>query len=499
MRQSSRILLVLTVFALLTVHIYLPNASSHLSGYSVSYGSRVTASYYYFDYLYTVSTLSERREAFDTPINYSDGTLNQSVRYLKLGGNLVHTDAGLIYDSFNGSYSYVVAIVNQSWINYTSDVLAMLKDPKAFPYADSEIPNYVRQNYIGKPADIVVNVVKKDFEEWLNSFFGLTPANLSKASLAARAAYFIYRSGYITYNASAVPRPLNYVVTHHTGDCDDMSRVLLNLLWAYGIPGKIEYSLVYLRNFSMTSLQSFGSSVKFVNTGPHAYVATYVPQLGWVSLDLLAGARLYFPSIILGSNEEAIVTQEESQEARESLLKERFAEEVMIYDMKNTPENLLKALNTNTTALTNELYTLAKPLITSVLTKQKCIENITVTKTVIKTIPIILTKTETQTLTKTVTETITRKETTTRTINHTITATTTKTRTIPITYTHTLTSIINNTKTVSKILTKTITVTKQQTTQGNPTTNEKVNMIIITALAVALIVGLIITLRRKGM
>jgi len=497
MRQSLKILLIFTVFALLTAHIYLPTVSSLPSGYSVSYGSRVTASYYYFDYLYTVSTSSERREAFGTPINYSDRTLNQTVRYLKLGGNLVQTDAGLIYDSFNGSYSYVVAIVNQSWINYTSDVLAMLRDPKAFQYTDSEIPNYIRQDYIRKPADIVVNVVKKDFEEWLNSFFSLTPENLSKASLAARAAYFIYRSGYITYNASAVPRPLNYVVTHHTGDCDDMSRVLLNLLWAYGIPGKIEYSLVYLKNFSMTSLQSFGSSVRFVNTGPHAYVVTYVPQLGWVSLDLLAGARLYFPSIILGSNEEAIVTQEESQEARESLLKERFAEEVMIYEVSNTPKNLLKALKTNTTALTNELYTLAKPLIASVLTKQKCIENITVTKTVIKIIPITLTKTETQTLTKTVTETITRKGTITRTINYTLTATATKTKTIPTTYTHTLNSIINNTRTLKETLTKTITVTKQQTTQGSLISCEEINAIIITALAVVLIITLTISLRRK--
>ena len=497
MRYVTMLSLIL-VLSLTLTHTYLPNASASQYSTYVNYEGKVTGSYYYFDYLYTVSTSSERKEVFGTPINYSDGTLNQSIKYLKLGGNLALTENGLMYDSFNGSYSYVVALVNQSWINYTSCVLAMLKDPKAFSYTNSEIPNYIVKNYVWKPADIVVNTVKKDFEEWLKSLFGLTLANFSKASLAARAAYFIYRSGYITYNASAVPRPLNYVVSHHTGDCDDMSRVLLNLLWVYGIPGKIEYSLVYLKNFSMTSLQSFGSSVKFVNTGPHAYVVTYVPQLGWVSLDLLAGARLFFPSIILGSNEKAVVTQRESQEAREELLKERFAEEVMIYETNNTPENLFKALRTNTTALTNTLYTLAKPLISSVLTTQKCVENITITKSVIKTIPITITKTETQTLTKTVTETITHNETATETINHTLTATVTKTQTTPVTYINTITATVNNTNTVSKTLTKTLTITKQKITQENlARQEEEIAVAIITALTVALIISLTISIRRR--
>ena len=301
--------------------------------------------FYYFDYAYVVYSNNESPGYFETPINYSDGTVNQTVTTIAIGGEarVVNNTPPYAMNMSNNTYGYVVLKITQQVKNISGLVFEIVKNPLIFSGIYNNTPHEITSKYIKKPLPIVNTTVRSAFESWLkkNSYL---PSNVSKAFLGVAAAIFIYGQYYIKYSASALPRSIEDVVENRTGDCDDMSRVLINLLWGYGIPAKIQYSYVYLPFNSTFDVE--GSYITYINAGPHAYVLMYLPGKGWISLDFLAGALIKYPSIITGETTEANVTSKEVEELKQELSLYRYAEILEVYPEGSVPEDLLNALKT---------------------------------------------------------------------------------------------------------------------------------------------------------
>ena len=316
--------------------------------------------FYYLDYAYVLSTNNKTTGYFESPINYSDGTLNQSVYLIRFGGNVtvVNYETPYEIEISNESRGFIALKVVQEYRNSTELLEQILSNPQSFSKAFENIPSEIAGKYLLKPLEIINEYVKPAFEKWLSSE-GYFVSNISKAFLAVKAAQFIYGQYFIKYNASAIPRAIDYVVKHRTGDCDDMSRVLLNILWSYDIPGKIEYSYVYLTYNATFNVE--GSYLTFINAGPHAYVLMYIPTLGWVSLDFLAGALIKYPSIISGETTDTNVTSREVIQMREELSRYRYAEVTALYEAKDLPLNISKAIKSGT--IEQYLFNLVKPSI----------------------------------------------------------------------------------------------------------------------------------------
>ncbi|MEM4543237.1 MAG: transglutaminase-like domain-containing protein, partial [Sulfolobales archaeon] len=124
---------------------------------------------------------------------------------------------------------------------------------------------------------------------------------------------FIYLSGYIQYEASLLPRTIEEVVESKKGDCDDMSRILVGLLWSYGIPAVIVHGFTAIEGFSMRSTLGTLEYV-FERGGPHAFVLAYIPNYGWLSLDFLAGSLLTNHFVIWGITRSVTLSREDIEE-----------------------------------------------------------------------------------------------------------------------------------------------------------------------------------------
>ncbi len=141
----------------------------------------------------------------------------------------------------------------------------------------------------------VINVVRKAFNDWL-AMHGLGTGVMSKARLAVYAALFIYRK-YIKYTLSPIPHSVNETVSTRRSDCDDMSRVLTELLWSYGIPALMAYGFL-VANLTKPFIVNEGRIHNyFIDVGLHAFVIAYLPGIGWISIDLLAGSLITHPFI----------------------------------------------------------------------------------------------------------------------------------------------------------------------------------------------------------
>jgi hypothetical protein len=338
-------LLLLTILILsLNVNV----GSTGQNNYSISKNV-----FYYFDYAYIVYSNNETLGYFETPINYSDGTVNQTVTTIAIGGKarIVNSTPPYAMNMTNNTYGYVVLKITQQVKNVSGVVFEIVKNPLIFTGVYNNTPPEIRSKYIKEQVTIVNTTVRDAFESWLKKN-GYLPSNVSKAFLGVAAAIFIYGQYYIKYSASALPRSIEDVVENRTGDCDDMSRVLINLLWGYGIPAKIQYSYVYLPFNSTFDVE--GSYITYINAGPHAYVLMYIPSLGWVSLDFLAGALINYPSIITGETTEANVTNKDVEELKKELNLYRYAEILELYPEGSVPEDLLQALKAGN--LSNILY-----------------------------------------------------------------------------------------------------------------------------------------------
>lgn len=162
------------------------------------------------------------------------------------------------------------------------------------------------ERYLREPYELVLSVVKPEFEKWFYNNYGYGVSNASRLGLAAAASYFVYHV-FIQYEASPLPRTIEDVIRERKGDCDDMSRVLVELLNSYGIPALIAsgYDVIW-QNFNIT-LGNF--RYMFYNNGPHGFAMAYLEGVGWVSLDLLAYSMIEYPFIFEVVYRETAVNQ----------------------------------------------------------------------------------------------------------------------------------------------------------------------------------------------
>jgi len=280
---------------------------------------------YFLNAIYIESSSYSGRLYLETPVNLSLGNLNQTVRIITSKGVLYDPDVGVYaIDVLESAptYAYVLLEVCLCSPKY-SEVLNLLKAvilvPQAFLNPASLDPREELRSYLGTPPQAIASAVVTDFEKWLKTmpwYYAISNLSSYPLVLAVHAAKFIYGGSYIRYSPSLLPRTTEEVIESREGDCDDMSRILLSLLWYYGIPATIAYGFVAIPGYSMNS--TIGSfTYVYSNGGPHAFVLAYVADYGWLSLDLLAGSLLTYPVAIWGLSSRVLVEKEEVEKVEE--------------------------------------------------------------------------------------------------------------------------------------------------------------------------------------
>ncbi|MEM4854502.1 MAG: transglutaminase-like domain-containing protein [Sulfolobales archaeon] len=259
----------------------------------------------------------------ESPVNISVLGLNQTTRAIVSKG-VIHSGEWHFINVAPGSplYAFVVFEVRvcspefSSSLNLVREVLAK---PESFLKEEWEVdylPTDALLEYVGTPPEVVKTKVVPDFEDWLKTFswyYRLDNVSRYPLLVSVYAAWFIYRSGYIRYEASLLPRTVEEVVESKRGDCDDMSRVLVGLLWSYGIPAVIVHGFTVIEDFSMRSTLGALEYV-FERGGPHAFVLAYIPNYGWLSLDFLAGSLLTNQVVIWRITKSITLSREEVEE-----------------------------------------------------------------------------------------------------------------------------------------------------------------------------------------
>lgn len=191
-------------------------------------------------------------------------------------------------------------------LNITTSYLSIaLMNPRYNPFRpiNGTVPTAIMEDHV-KPTihDKVVEVVVPAYEEWFQKVYGISIESASPLGVAATAAWFVYLE-YFNYTIGEVPRDLNEVIETRRGDCDDMSRVLVELLNYYGIPSLLVSGYVYIDRFRF-EIPIRNTTYVFINNGPHAFTMAHVPELGWISLDFLAGSLLDNLFVIEGYTKE---------------------------------------------------------------------------------------------------------------------------------------------------------------------------------------------------
>ncbi|MEM0014583.1 MAG: transglutaminase-like domain-containing protein [Zestosphaera sp.] len=335
-----------------------------------SYGEGVHEEFVFVDVARVLQSSIVSEGYFETPINYSEPHYIQAVKLAKVGGDVVVEHSGnrtpLKILTAEGATGYVVlnvsltrntcrelGIVAQALyaLNITKVPVEALICMLLEGYEVSDLPpdtyrGNATSKYVMQPNSRVVEVVVPRFEGWLRERLppNYSIADAPRTYVAVWAAYYVYGGYLIRYEASSTPRSLDEVLEKWKGDCDDMSRVLLNLLWYYGVPAKIQYGYVYIESFDYLS-DFYGSLTRFVNAGPHAYVVSYVPNVGWVSVDLLAWARLIYPTLITGETTYANMSVEELKAIEDEYSAFRYVELVEVHEASRVPDALAKAID----------------------------------------------------------------------------------------------------------------------------------------------------------
>lgn len=269
----------------------------------------------------TYSNITERL-LLESPVNFTLGsTINQTITpvyTMNVDYNETRGEYAFNVTAGEGFYGYLVNKVEvctplSTWNKQL--IIAALQDPTHKPYPDTGFPSNILEKYVHTPHNMVVDVVVPAFEKWFNEIYGFSPANASNLGLAVAAANFIYLE-FITYNASAAPNSIEEVIQTRHGDCDDMSRVLVELLSYYGIPSTIGYGYVYipLEGYERFVMPVENVTYIFRYNGPHAFTLVYIPGYEWISIDLLAGSIWYYPFLFEGESVETTVNESDVEQ-----------------------------------------------------------------------------------------------------------------------------------------------------------------------------------------
>lgn len=270
---------------------------------------------YFVNAIHIINATEDLELALETPQNISlPYAFNQTVAPILVHNVILNETTGLFQfnvtrgGEFYGYYVAEVKVCGPSmdvWKWYVNLALASPTFNVSGPLPAS--PPGV-EKYLREPHELVLSAVKPEFEKWFEGSYGYGISNASKLGLAVAASYFVYHV-FIQYDASPLPRTIEDVIKERKGDCDDMSRVLVELLNSYGIPALIAsgYDVIW-QNFNI-GLGNF--HYVFYNNGPHSFAMAYIDGLGWVSLDLLAYSMIAYPFVFEGVYRETVVNQTE--------------------------------------------------------------------------------------------------------------------------------------------------------------------------------------------
>ncbi|MEM4487309.1 MAG: transglutaminase-like domain-containing protein [Desulfurococcaceae archaeon] len=293
----------------------LPNESSVNRVVSSEASAYECSVLYFFNGIAIFNSALTQELMLETPYNITlrDG-FEQVVEHI-LSYNLVFNDTARAFTfraeankSFEGFFISKVKICSREMNSTLSMLLLAYQYPIYQLSPRGEIPAEVIENYLREPSKKVIESLIPAYEKWFKSKYNMQPKNASQLGIASTASYFIYRV-YLDYAAEALPRTIDEVIDTRRGDCDDMSRVLVELLSYFGIPSVIVWGYVYIHSFNYTSPVE-NVTYKFINNGPHAFVMAYIAGMGWVSLDWLAGSLLTYPFIVEDYSRETAVVNE---------------------------------------------------------------------------------------------------------------------------------------------------------------------------------------------
>jgi transglutaminase-like putative cysteine protease len=295
MAKPAMVALALLAFAVFALYA---------SGAPLAPSSRECYSFYFLNALVVYHSEITETLALETPGNVSlPGGFEQTMSHV-IAYNAVFDKASRAYvvnvsrgGGVTAFYISKIDVCSKPFNKTLDHLVAALRDPRYSPFTGG-IPEDVERRFLANPHPKVVEVVKPEYEAWLARRYNLTVNDTSALGLVATAGYFVYLE-YFRYNGSAIPRSVEEAIELRSGDCDDMSRVLVSLLYHYKVPALIAYGYVYIEDFKI-SFPVENVTYVFINNGPHAFTMAYVPGYEWVSIDFLAGSLLLHPFIFEG-------------------------------------------------------------------------------------------------------------------------------------------------------------------------------------------------------
>ncbi len=268
---------------------------------------------YFFNGIVVYDSSTNKTLVLETPANLTleEGFEQRVVTLLSYNLLFNETLRAFTFNATEGYVGFFVCRV-EVYVRPMSQTLALIKralrEPASMPKPSSqELPEVVRE-YLRGPHPKVVEVVKPEYEKWFRKVYGRSVDEVGSLGVAATAAYFAYFV-YIEYDPSGIPRSIEQVIESRQGDCDDMSRILVELLNAYEIPAIMVGGHTYIQGLNLTQPIE-NVTYKYVNGGPHAFVMAYVPGEGWISLDFLARSLLANPFVFEGYGRETRVEGE---------------------------------------------------------------------------------------------------------------------------------------------------------------------------------------------
>lgn len=272
---------------------------------------------YFLNGIVVYDSLVNETLILETPINTSlkDGFEQRVVHLLQYNLFFNETIGAHTFKATRGYVGFFLSRVevhSKPMERMYGSVIQALFSPTFTPTSSSiEMPEEAG-SYLRSPHSKVVEVVKPEYERWFKKTYGCDVKDAGPLGIATTAAYFV-QYVFINYDPSGVPRSIGEVIDARRGDCDDMSRVLVELLSAYDIPAVTSIGYVYVSDFNIT-MPIENVTYKYVNCGPHAFAMAYIPGEGWFSLDFLALTFLAHPFVFEGYSRETTVEEKRVQE-----------------------------------------------------------------------------------------------------------------------------------------------------------------------------------------
>ncbi|MEM4717921.1 MAG: transglutaminase-like domain-containing protein [Desulfurococcaceae archaeon] len=277
---------------------------------------------YFFNGIYVLNSQLETTLVLETPQNISVANGFKQFVYHVYSYMLNYNESTEVYEFslFYGSqfYGFFLSKVIVCYMSYNKSLGYLkqaLSDPRYKVGIDS-IPDEIKMNYTKTPSSVVLERVVPEYESWFSRRYGYRVSEASNLGIAVTAAYFIMGE-FIKYSEGTLPRSIEEVIETRRGDCDDMTRIVVELLSYYEIPAMMVYDYVYIPELGEINIQLENVTYLFVNNGPHAFPMAYIPGIGWLSLDFLAGSLLLYPAVIWGYTRETTVYEEDIKETVE--------------------------------------------------------------------------------------------------------------------------------------------------------------------------------------